>query len=273
MRLQRTSPVFAFAALAFAACGHPAAATVDSAVASDAAGDGGAIDAAPTGCPGLAFCDGFESYPAGPLTNGATLGAWSVSAAGVTIAIDATSGYHGGKALHVTAPAGAAAHGYLAQKAAAGLVPGNDLHGRAMIFYANTGGNDLPLHVHSWFFLASGASTALSATAAMNLGGGGAKLQLNYSPGDHSVQGGAMTAGAWHCVQWQYDGSGTPPANQAKVWIDGALAITIPAAQSWSFATPWSAFDFGFTHYQTLANPVDVLLDDFALSNATIACP
>ena len=82
-----------------------------------------------------------------------------------------------------------------------------------------------------------------------------------------------MTAGAWHCVQWQFDGAGSPPANTAKVWVDGAVAITIAATEKWDFATPWTALQFGFTHYQTLPNPVDVFLDDFALGGAMIPCP
>jgi hypothetical protein len=147
------------------------------------------------------------------------------------------------------------------------------MFGRAMVYYSNTGGNGLPLNVHSWIFSASGTSTTLAAAVSMNMGGGGARLQLNYSPGDVSVPGGTVTAGQWHCVQWEYDGSGTPPKNEAKVWIDGAQAIDVPASKGWNFATPWNNFNFGFTHYQVLPNPVDVFLDEFALGDAMIPCP
>lgn len=43
----------------------------------------------------------------------------------------------------------------------------------------------------------------------------------------------------------------------------------------WPSALPWRTFDFGFTHYQGLAQGdfVDVWLDDFALDNEPIACP
>jgi hypothetical protein len=30
---------------------------------------------------------------------------------------------------------------------------------------------------------------------------------------------------------------------------------------------------FGFTHYQTLANAIDVYLDDFAVNTAMVPCP
>jgi hypothetical protein len=273
-----------------AACSqHPADSTVDAARADSGTGSETTVDAPPVvadapgsgaACAGLAYCDDFDGYGTVTLTNGETLGPWAVAVSAVTMTIDSVNAYDGGNSLHITMPAGVNSHtggtpthGLLSQGATAGLVTGNDLYGRAMIYYSNTGENNLPLSVHSWFFEASGTSTKLAASASLNLGGGGAKLQLNYAPGDLSVQGGTMTAGAWHCVQWQYDGAGTTPANVAKVWIDGTVALDILASQGWSFATPWDAFSFGFTHYQTLANPVEVFLDDFALDGAMIPCP
>ena len=224
------------------------------------------------------YSDDFEAY-GGAITNGAMLGPWkaSVGGTGVVMIVDGVRPHSGSKSLHITVPAGASAHGTLTQTAAAGLIPGNDMFGRAMVFYNNTGGNNLPVGVHSWLFNSSGMSTAAGGNVSMNMGGGGAKLQLNYHPPapqvEQSVQGGMITAGQWHCIQWQYDGSGTPPHDLAKVWIDGTLAVDIPASKGWKLATPWSTFAFGFTHYQTLTNPVDVYLDDFALSGSMVPCP
>jgi hypothetical protein len=213
----------------------------------------------------------------GAVANAATLGPWKATVTNATMTVDGVKPYGGKKALHITAAVGAAARGTLNQTQAAGLVPGNDLFGRAMLFYSSAGGNGLPLAVHSWIFNASGTSTAANGAVTMNLGGGGAKLQLNYHPPapltEQSVDNGTMTAGVWHCVQWQYDGSGTPAKDDAKVWVDGVLAVEAPPSKGWNFATPWSAFDFGFTHYQTLANGVDVYLDDFAVNETMIACP
>ncbi len=143
--------------------------------------------------------------------------------------------------------------------------------------YSNTNANDLALGVHSWLFNSDGTSTAANGMVTMNMGGGGAKMQLNYHPpapgAEQSVQGGTMTAGVWHCIQWEYNGSGTPSANDAKVWVDGMLAVEAMPAKKWDFATPWSSFDFGFTHYQTLVNGVDIYLDDFGLNETMIPCP
>lgn len=252
--------------------------------ASTSAGTGGSgggemdagIDAPMSACAGLAYCDDFESYM-GDVKNAAMLGPWKASVAGATMVVDTMKPHGGLKSLHITVPMGAAAHGTLNQTVPAGLVAGNNLFGRAMIFYSNTGGNGLPLGVHSWLFNSAGNSTAANGKVTMNLGGGGAKLQINYHPPapatEQSVQGGTMTAGVWHCVQWQYDGSGTPPKDDAKVWVDGALAVEAMPSKKWDLATPWTSMDFGFTHYQTLANGVDIYLDDFAVDGAKIDCP
>lgn len=246
--------------------------------ASEAGSDAGA-DASDAGCP-YVYCDDFESYDAGSIANNALLGPWkaSVSGNGVQFGVDAVKPYGGKQSLHVTVPtnagedAGTATRSTLNQNADAGVVAGNDVFGRAMVYYSSAGGNGLPLGVHSWIFNASGFSTAADGGVTMNMGGGGMKLQLNYHPpaplAEQSVQGGAITAGAWHCVQWEYK-----PDDTAKVWIDGTVAVNVPTTQGWNFATPWKSFDFGFTHYQALANGVDVYLDDFALDGAMIPCP
>lgn len=298
-RAVRTPTLFAIAITC--ACSSSKNATTPDARATDAAPTADAAQAIDAGsgpsCAGLAYCEDFDELPDGALANATTLGPWAVAVSGVTAEIDATNPYHSAKSLHIIIPSGVntgsggtPSHATLTQKAGAGsgLVAGDNLFGRAMIYYSDTGSNGLPIGVHSWFFIASGTSSQLGSAASLNLGGGGAKLQLNYSPGDKSVQGGTMTAGAWHCVQWEYDGaidsagsgsgsgsdgSGATPANVAKVWIDGSDALDIPATQGWDFATPWNAFSFGYTHYQTLTNPVEVFLDDFALDHAMIDCP
>lgn len=239
--------------------------------------DGSMPDAAPPSCAGD-YCEDFEML-GGTITNGQRVGPWTASLAGtgVMMQIDGVRPHSGTKSLHITVPAGTNAHGTLRQMVTGGLVSGNNMFGRAMVFYSNTGGNNLPLGVHSWIFNSAGMSTAAGGNVTMNMGGGGAKLQLNYHPPapatEQSVQGGTITAGQWHCVQWQYDGSGTPPHDVAKVWIDGTLAVGVAATKGWMLATPWTSMDFGFTHYQTLTNPVDVYLDDFVLGGSMIACP
>ena len=253
--------------------GLPSDAGVDSAV------DSGPPYASSPSCTGIPYCDGFETYDASVVTNGMTLGPWAASVSHAVVTIDSLNPYSGKKALHIQVAAvpDSGAEGILQQKNATGLVTGNDMFGRAMLYYSTTGDAGLPLGVHSWIFQSTGISTADDGGVSMNLGGGGEKLQLNYHPPppatEQSVVGGMVTTGAWHCIQWQYDGAGTPAADLANVWIDGAEAVGVDAGKGWKFATPWTLFDFGFTHYQTLTNPVDVFLDDFALGPTKIDCP
>ena len=65
----------------------------------------------------------------------------------------------------------------------------------------------------------------------------------------------------------------TPVADVAKVWVDGAVVVDVAQTVGWEFATPWTSFNFGFTHFQTLPADADVYLDDFALDGAMIPCP
>jgi hypothetical protein len=234
-------------------------------------------DAAQAACT-AAYCDDFEAAPTGALVNNAALGAWTAKVNGaVTLAaIDAVKPHSGTKALHVTVPAGAAAGATLSRLVPAGLVAGNNLYGRAMVYFSGDGGNAAPVGVHSWLFQALGTSTASGAAVSMNLGDGGTKMQLNYHTGatEMSVQGAAqMVTGAWHCVQWQYDGSGTPVANAATVWVDGTVVVSVAQSKGWQFATPWTGMNIGFQHYQTLAAPADVYIDDVAIDGAKVACP
>jgi hypothetical protein len=247
-------------------------------------GDSGPTDGGPV-CGPYKYCDDFESYTPGMLKSGTKLGPWAVtvSAMGVTMQVDTVLPYKSNQSLHITTPAGNSVQAILSQMASGGLVPGNDLYGRAMVYYSNAkapgdaGNYDLAIGVHSWLFNATGNSQIADGGVTMNMGGGGAKMQLNYHPPppltEQSVDNGNITAGAWHCVQWQYDGSGNPPADNGNVWVDGSLALNSPKSKGWNYATPWTAMDFGFTHYQTTTNDIDLYLDDVAVDGAMVPCP
>ena len=280
MRFSRTIQAAFAIAIPMAACSINPSETVDAPVSWDAApgADAPLTDAPQAACSG-AYCEDFESYPSGPLVNNAVLGPWTVKVSGtVTLAaIDSVKPFSGTKSMHITVPAGATAGATLYKMVGAGLVPGNNLFGRAMVYFSNAGGNAAPVGVHSWLFQGLGTSTAGGGPVTMNWGDGGTQMQLNYHPFgavESSVKDASqMVAGAWHCVQWQYDGSGTPPADTAKVWVDGTVVVAVPQSKGWLFATPWSAFNLGFMHYQTLAIGADVYLDNFALDSAMIPCP
>ncbi len=247
----------------------------DSGTTVDAGVDAGNIPS----CAGLAYCDDFESY-SGAITNGMTLGPWKASVGGAVVAtVDTTKAYSGTKSLHITIASGdTGAHATLNQMKAAGLVTGNNMYGRAMVYYSNAGGADVPTKVHSWVFQSTGKSTKTGNDVSMNVANNGSNYFLNYHPGtpstEYSASGGKPTAGKWICMQWQFDGSGKPPADDGKINIDGMNVVDAKAkTPNWDFATPWDSFDFGFTHYQTTGNKIDVYLDDVAVDGKPVACP
>ncbi len=112
---------------------------------------------APLSCGNYAFCEDFESYPGGPITNKEVLGPWIASVSNLTILVDSVNPHTGTKSLHITSPdpvsdAGNAASGVLEQSRKpsadagdSGLVAGNDLFGRAYVFYATTADAGLAL--------------------------------------------------------------------------------------------------------------------------------
>ena len=243
-------------------------------------------DAGSGACP-YAFCEDFDSLDAGVITNGMLVGPWKASVSGpmTVMQIDSENAHSGNHALHVTMVGEQATDAGLPSRATlnrhtsggAPLVAGNDMFGRAEIFFSDAGTSGLAYGTHSWMFSSLGTKPD-GGTSNINLGGGGQKLQFNYHAfadgGEQSVQGGLVTAGAWHCLQWELNGSGgASPADIAKVWIDGTLAVDVEMKPGWAFPSAWTTFDFGFNHYQVLHNPVDVYLDDFALNGAMIPCP
>ncbi len=131
--------------------------------------------------------------------------------------------------------------------------------------------------MQAWIFQSTGNSAASGGSVNMNVANDGTSYFLDYHPHvgpEQSLTGGKPSAGVRHCMQWEYDGAGTPPKDEGKIWIDGTLVVDAkPPTQKWDFATPWSNFDFGFTHDQTTKNAIDVYLDDFALAAAMVACP
>jgi hypothetical protein len=270
--------------------GHP-----DDAGAPDDAGpqDAGPPDAG--ACP-YAYCEDFDEYDAGAITNGEALGPWVATFQGAqtTMTVSDGGGYGGSKALRVTihyVPDGGSMRATLNQHTdGGGALVGSNLFGRAEIFYATDNDAGLPIGVHSWIFNAAG-KVLDGGNTSMNMGGGGDKAQLNYQypklpdggiyllpdggaefPTEDSAQGGTITTGAWHCLQWQYDGT---PNNYGNVWIDGTAAITVndPTVENWIVSDAYDSFDFGFTHYQALTNGIDIYLDNFALDGKMIPCP
>jgi hypothetical protein len=247
------------------------------------AGDTAVADSGRTaGCSGYRYCEDFESYQ-GPVADKATLGPWRATVDPTsTMTVDSSKPYRGAKSLHVTTPiTAAAAWATLRQTAGGGIVPSNNLFGRMMVFYSSAPGFGLPAGSHSLLFNA--LATAAANVPQLNLGGGGGAgrtdfmfnyIPANFGPG-HPEQyqlGPTTVAGVWHCLQWQYDGSGTPPKNEARAWTDGSLVLDAKPNKGWLFPK-WERFEVGFSRNIKPLTATDIYIDDFALDETMIPCP
>ncbi len=239
--------------------------------------DGGPKDGGSTGsaCP-YAYCENFDEYKPGLIENTHAFGPWLPAINGPSTQVDSDHAKSSPNALHITSLAKAGGFATLNQVNGFGLVPGNDLFGRVEVFYSNAvtdAGTDGLAGTHAWFFRASGdlpdgGTLELDVSAADTLGAHTNQPGL----GNPFISGGMMTAGAWHCVQWQFAGSGSASGNVVNVWLDGALVANVPATKDWIFPTPWNSFDLGFS-FVNVSHPVEVYLDDFALDGEMIPCP
>jgi hypothetical protein len=268
----------------------------DSTVAANDSGtpvDSGApIDAGPDArpepsCAGIAYCENFETYDdAGALKNNDMLGPWKV-AIGVPadagspepMGVDTINPYGGFKSLHIQVPNKANSSTHLLEQTntgATGLV-GNDLWGRAMVYFKGSKPNG-----HTWVFQGIGASTESGdLNMSLNLADQGTNYFLNYhgtfmdAGAETSQSGGTPAQDKWVCLQWEYNASGGTPVDQAKVWADGALIIDSKAApvQAWQLADPFTQMQLGWVHYPQTTEAIDLYIDDFALNNTMIPCP
>ncbi|HZL19633.1 MAG TPA: hypothetical protein VFG23_18000, partial [Polyangia bacterium] len=88
--------------------------------------------------------------------------------------------------------------------------------------------------------------------------------------------GPVISAGAWHCLQVEFDGSAA--YNTLNAYSDGTLIHSIKAATDWQngpLPATWMSGMFtdillGWQSFSSLAN--DVWMDDLALGTGPIAC-
>lgn len=223
------------------------------------------------------FCDGFESYPVGspagapwrPVRN--DLG---------KMVVDETKPFGGKRSLHITVPPSRQTLTFLKQEAPAIPVPRNDLHGRVMVFFAN----QPPRNTHFNIFEVQGTSP-VAGNVTMRWGGIGINRSRPLFHFNHTYRSGEtgrdskglFPGGRWICVQWQFDASdaGGKPKSEARFWVDenAVPEMTVTTAQKWNFGVPWRSIHIGLKYFQPTPDPVEMWIDDFAISDKAIPCP
>jgi hypothetical protein len=246
--------------------------------------DAGATDSAPAvpmiDCKVAKFCDDFEMYDVG----GVPKGIWTVSKSKTaTLAIDNTKSFSGTKSVKMTSPMavnGAGGTGSALIRLGKPLLPLTDniMYGRMMTFLtASPAGG-----VHWNSIRASGGGLSYSSGAMYQ------KFLANYNP--HDCYKGSKLAwpvGKWSCLQWQYDGSknaaGDGNKNEMHIWMDGAAiadetvirfgAGCVDGTKSEWIAPQFTSLALGWENYQQSPIPIEMWIDDVAVSDKPIACP
>jgi hypothetical protein len=227
------------------------------------AGDGGSNTEVPpaTGnpCAGAKKCFDFEDQMPGQQPSSPE---FTVQVTGGTITVDTTKFFSGGKSILIKTRGGTNFPGTnLVFNGIEKLLPENDLHGRVMMWMANT-----PGQAHWDSILGSSAG---GSNPTYILGGMYANFMSVYHPGDDSVDSATkFPTGKWACIQWQFSGKGG--MNLHKMMLDGVV-VDKGTTTKWRAPT-FSQLKVGYRHFNTNV-AVDVWLDDLAFGDQPIACP
>lgn len=159
-------------------------------------------------------------------------------------------------------------------------LPGNDVHGRMMLFITR-----VPPKLH-WDNLRAEGPLPQGGNAQYNFGGMKGMLLMNYEPHD-CWRNSALPfpTGRWVCLQWQWNGAvgadgGT--RNELRVAVDGQPVADATVARfgdgcvdktrsEW-IAPRFETLSIGWVQYQK-SDPMEMWIDDVAIGEQPIACP
>ncbi len=247
--------------------------------------DGGeAPDAGPTpgDCSGALLCEDFEAYPLG----GPPLGPWTPSTfAGGAIAMDETRARSGRRSVRVgVSGAQAYRRSYLELSGAPIFpLPGNAMWGRMMVWLTEA---PVP-NVHWTNIEAEGDVPERAGVRAKYRYGGQVdkRLMANYDTMGARTDcwDGSQTPipeGRWTCFEWRFDGA----ADRLEFYLDGAAISDMTVSQRGEgciandLGGRWLGPDFdilrlGWEHYQSSTIPIELWIDDVAVSTTRVGCP
>jgi hypothetical protein len=227
---------------------------------------------------GARLCEDFERYRAGD----PPAGPWSVQASpGERVVVDGARAWSGSKSVLVRHTGTAHDFAYLQLGQPVLPLPGNDLHGRLMLFVSR-----VPPSLH-WDNVRATGPRPDGHEAQYNVGGQKQKLLTNYEPHDCWRDSQLpFPTGRWVCLQWQFDGAragadgGT--RNELRVWFDGQPAADatvqrfgdgcVDHTRSEWIAPRFETLSIGWEQYRQ-SDVIEMWVDDIAIGDAPIACP
>jgi hypothetical protein len=225
--------------------------------------DGGSGTDSPPGsadpCAGAKKCFDFEDQMPGQQPSSPE---FRVEITGGTVTTDTTRFFSGKQSILIKTRGGTNFPGNnLVFSGIEKLLPANDLHGRVMMWMANTPGR---AHWDSILGSAAGGSNPTYI-----LGGMYMNFMSVYHPGDLSVDSNTpFPTGTWACIQWQF--SGKDGKNLHKMMLNGVV-VDKGITERWRAPT-FSQLKVGYRHFNTNV-AVDVWIDDLAFGDQPIACP
>jgi hypothetical protein len=210
-------------------------------------------------CAGAKKCFDFEDQMPGQQPSSPE---FRVEIAGGTVTTDTTKFFSGKQSILIKTRGGTNFPGNnLVFSGIEKLLPANDLHGRVMMWMANTPG---AAHWDSILGSAAGGSNPTYI-----LGGMYRNFMSVYHPGDLSVDSNTpFPTGTWACIQWQF--SGKDGKNLHKMMLNGVV-VDKGITERWRAPT-FSQLKVGYRHFNTNV-AVDVWIDDLAFGDQPIACP
>lgn len=224
-------------------------------------GSGGAPVSSCAGLTNAKFCEDWDKLPAGKPS-----GAFSVSSG---VVVDTSKAFSGTQSLHfqkLTKPASGTPNINFTQQFP---LASNDMHGRAMIFMAQT-----PQTTSHWNFITSSNNGGTE----WSIGGQYGKFELVCDPPDNGLDSKtAFPGGKWVCMQWQFK----YPGNDNTTFVTKIDGVSVDQGEftganskgeKWKAGT-WGNLKLGWEIFGSSDIDVEFWVDDLAFGEAPIACP
>lgn len=224
-------------------------------------GSGGAPASSCVGLTGAKFCEDWDKLPSGKPN-----GAYSVSSG---VIVDTSKAFSGTQSLHfqkLTKPASGKPNINFTQQFPLAT---NDMHGRAMIFMAQT-----PQTTSHWNFITSSNSGGTE----WSIGGQYGKFELVCDPPDNGLDSKtAFPDGKWVCLQWQFK----YPGNDNTTFVTKIDGVSVDQGEftgpnskgeKWKAGT-WGNLKLGWEIFGSSDIDVEFWVDDLAFGEQPIACP